>query len=533
MPEQTLDENKQQATAVTTHKKEKDSIAFRFEINAVSASFDMLFMWVLFYISKMREAHGGKNLSGMIRSGLPQLTAELTYGKPFIPTLVRHLSAAKGLDRLRLIQQLYSGAPTFLFTAYIWLIWGEIIADEVAEHYGFNKLASTFFASLTGALLATPGEHQLIKGRSLTKMFQRGLWYSLKETRGWLPTIGREFIFAAVVITGMQKEVAKLIAQHCFDENLIDPESGKEIDPSFEAKTIALILFSPTLYLTQPFARVAALMQEKNLTLRQAIKTLSQQGNNHLAALNKELNKLPDNVASKVYAFIRRFIARRLVAYFPGGYLRAVSLIGTNLIFTAVGAFGRDYLIELNKRIKEKYQTLKDFMDEHPKIKAATLVTVFTPLVYKASPLPAVRQQMKKSNTNFKTAVRQLNQNSKAAARQLPASSSTTQVLRAAMKPFYPKGGVRSAVPLVAATAALAASHPKVQRQAGNAVTAIEKYGRYFANRILPQQNSVLTSSAIKRWELNPHKCFASDPLYASKLGIPTIFTQGQTTFRR
>lgn len=268
-----------------------------------TAVIDLLATWGAFAASRFREAYDGRT---PLPPSVSPLMREIGNGQPFFSSVIKYARANPTVT----FYQLYKGSGTYFFTAYAWLVGAEFGVKGVAERAGLTDCQSTLLTGIVGGIVATPGEHHMVQGRTVAQLWQRGMLRCISETRGWLPTIGREVIFSAVALSQIQNMISKKIA-NTFNNGC----------KSFWTDFIGILGCAPLLALTQPPSRIAANMQ---LT------------NNGFFAVNKELCQLGKETMMRLpkkTSLVNKSIAFFLASYFPGGGLRVSALVGTGLIY--------------------------------------------------------------------------------------------------------------------------------------------------------------------------------------------------------
>lgn len=269
----------------------------------LTGGIDTALLWPTFAGSRFREASGHQSLK--LSDSISPVMRKVGEGKSFFKTFYQHAKQAP----FKTLQEAYQGAGTYFLTAYSWLVAAEFGVSHLAKIWGLNSISSTVLAGVIGAIIATPGEHYMVQGKSLREIFSQGFSNTFSSVKGLTPTIFRELTFSAVSVSGIQS-----IASH-----YIAALNTGEV--TLLTNTAGAILCAPILALTQPTARIAATMQSNNIGLLATLKVLDKIGRAQMALLPKNTSK------------IKQWLAYINAAYCPGGVLRVGTLIGTGLIY--------------------------------------------------------------------------------------------------------------------------------------------------------------------------------------------------------
>jgi len=276
----------------------------------LAGAIDTSLMWGPFAASRYREASGSHTVK--LSSKIPLVMREIGNGAPYSSTIYKYAKVRP----FATVKDIYHGAGTYYFTAYAWLVAAEFGTSHAAKTWGLNAFYSTLMAGTVGGIIATPGEHFMVQGKTFRQIYQEGFYSSLYLTRGWFPTVVRELIFSTVSVSGIQSRVSMKCAHHFFDEQ-----------QNFMSNTIGALFCAPLLGLTQPAARVAATMQLSNEGFFSSVRSLNAIGREKVAALPKDSHA------------IKRLITFISYAYCPGGMLRIGALTCTGLIYGVINSF--------------------------------------------------------------------------------------------------------------------------------------------------------------------------------------------------
>jgi hypothetical protein len=269
------------------------------------ASVDVALMWVPFAIGRFLAASSNNELP----AGVPSFYRGIAEKKgPLLKTLQTEIAKSGTVPTLR---QLYSGAGSYLVQAYAPLVAVEFAIHKMATQLKFDDKQATLLTGCVGGVVASFGETRMIQGKKLKGTFADGLISSIKNTRGTVPTIGREILFSMVAISGMQSQLSTTLFPYLWQSLVLSTFASS-------------LLCSPLLLLTQPPVRVAAFMQAQpiKISTRQALRSI-------WAEAEKSVNQSGERRASTIKNMWQKII----YAFFRGGAFRTGSIIGTSVIY--------------------------------------------------------------------------------------------------------------------------------------------------------------------------------------------------------